>query len=67
MMKSVYYFSELTECVTYEVYIFFPFISQEKEKEKEKEEEEEEDMSNPFGPKPMLPYSSMFIFSPTNP
>ena len=20
-----------------------------------------------FGPKPMLPYSSMFVFSPTNP
>ena len=42
-------------------------FSQDKEKEKEKEEEEEEDMSNPFGPKPMLPYSSMFIFSSTNP
>lgn len=34
-----------------------------KRKEEEKKEEEE-DMT---GPKPMLPYSSMFILSPTNP
>ncbi|XP_055380450.1 voltage-dependent calcium channel type A subunit alpha-1 isoform X7 [Condylostylus longicornis] len=35
-----------------------------KKKEEEKKEEEEEDQ---IGPKPMLPYSSMFILSPTNP
>nr|XP_006819159.1 PREDICTED: voltage-dependent P/Q-type calcium channel subunit alpha-1A-like [Saccoglossus kowalevskii] len=29
--------------------------------------EEEEDSDNPFAPKPMVPYSSLFIFSPTNP
>lgn len=34
-----------------------------KKKEEEKKEEEEEIT----GPKPMLPYSSMFILSPTNP
>ncbi|XP_063223249.1 voltage-dependent calcium channel type A subunit alpha-1 [Bacillus rossius redtenbacheri] len=32
-------------------------------KEEEKKADEDEDMA---GPKPMLPYSSMFIFSPTN-
>lgn len=32
-------------------------------KKKQQEEEEEEETT---GPKPMLPYSSMFIFSPTN-
>lgn len=32
---------------------------------KKKEEAKEEEI--PDGPKPMLPYSSMFILSPTNP
>lgn len=36
-----------------------------KKKDDEKKEDEEED--TPGGPKPMLPYSSMFILSPTNP
>lgn len=35
-----------------------------KKKEEVKKEEEE---TNTDGPKPMLPYSSMFILSPTNP
>lgn len=35
-----------------------------KKKEEEKKEEEEEITE---GPRPMLPYSSMFILSPTNP
>lgn len=30
-------------------------------------EEEEEEGFGGSGPKPMLPYSSMFIFGPTNP
>lgn len=38
-------------------------LKRRKRKEAELEEEEEE----ATGPKPMLPYSSMFIFSPTNP
>lgn len=33
-------------------------------KRKEEEKKEEEEIT---GPKPMLPYSSMFILSPTNP
>ena len=33
-------------------------------KEEEKKTDDDDDMT---GPKPMLPYSSMFIFSPTNP
>ncbi|XP_055677358.1 voltage-dependent calcium channel type A subunit alpha-1 isoform X1 [Lutzomyia longipalpis] len=41
-----------------------PTRSKNKKKEDEKKEEEEE---IPDGPKPMLPYSSMFILSPTNP
>uniref|UniRef100_A0A1B0EZA3 EF-hand domain-containing protein n=2 Tax=Lutzomyia longipalpis TaxID=7200 RepID=A0A1B0EZA3_LUTLO len=36
-----------------------------KTKEEDEKKEEEEDI--PDGPKPMLPYSSMFILSPTNP
>ncbi|CAD7087318.1 unnamed protein product [Hermetia illucens] len=37
-------------------------------KSKSKEEEKKEDDDDiPDGPKPMLPYSSMFILSPTNP
>lgn len=35
------------------------------EKKKEEEQKEEEEPNN--GPKLMLPYSSMFILSPTNP
>ncbi|XP_063831094.1 voltage-dependent calcium channel type A subunit alpha-1 isoform X1 [Ostrinia nubilalis] len=38
--------------------------SRKKKKEEAKKEDEEE---IPDGPKPMLPYSSMFILSPTNP
>lgn len=34
-------------------------------KKEEKKDEEEDDV--PEGPKPMLPYSSMFVLSPTNP
>lgn len=34
-------------------------------KKNEKKEEDDDDV--PEGPKPMLPYSSMFILSPTNP
>lgn len=37
-------------------------IFQSKKKEAKKDEEE-----IPDGPKPMLPYSSMFVLSPTNP
>ena len=37
--------------------------SSKKRKEEEKKDEDEEIV----GPKPMLPYSSMFILSPTNP
>lgn len=36
-----------------------------RKKDDEKKEEDEDDI--PDGPKPMLPYSSMFILSPTNP
>ncbi|XP_053600619.1 voltage-dependent calcium channel type A subunit alpha-1 isoform X7 [Plodia interpunctella] len=36
-------------------------------KNKKKEEAKEEEEEIPDGPKPMLPYSSMFILSPTNP
>ncbi|XP_049310260.1 voltage-dependent calcium channel type A subunit alpha-1 isoform X16 [Bactrocera dorsalis] len=36
-----------------------------KSKKKEEEKKEEEEVTE--GPKPMLPYSSMFILSPTNP
>ncbi|KAL5275646.1 cac family protein [Megaselia abdita] len=36
-----------------------------KKKEEEQKKEEEEEVTE--GPKPMLPYSSMFILSPTNP
>lgn len=44
-------------------YLFFIYILANKE-----EEEEEEEASGFEGtPKPMLPYSSMFIFGPTNP
>ncbi|XP_067640090.1 voltage-dependent calcium channel type A subunit alpha-1 isoform X11 [Eurosta solidaginis] len=38
-----------------------------KAKSKKKEEEKKEDEEVTEGPKPMLPYSSMFILSPTNP
>lgn len=31
------------------------------------EEEKKQDEDDDTGPKPMLPYSSMFILSPTNP
>ncbi|XP_023245623.1 voltage-dependent calcium channel type A subunit alpha-1 [Copidosoma floridanum] len=34
---------------------------------KEKEEEKKQDDEDDSGPKPMLPYSSMFILSPSNP
>uniref|UniRef100_A0A182NRJ5 Voltage-dependent calcium channel type A subunit alpha-1 n=1 Tax=Anopheles dirus TaxID=7168 RepID=A0A182NRJ5_9DIPT len=34
---------------------------------KKDEEKEEDDDEIPDGPKPMLPYSSMFVLSPTNP
>ncbi|CAG5041777.1 unnamed protein product [Parnassius apollo] len=36
-------------------------------KNKKKEEAKKEEEEIPDGPKPMLPYSSMFILSPTNP
>lgn len=35
-----------------------------RKKKEEKPTEEEEEI---IGPKPMLPYSSMFVLSPTNP
>ncbi|XP_069354188.1 LOW QUALITY PROTEIN: voltage-dependent calcium channel type A subunit alpha-1 [Maniola hyperantus] len=38
----------------------------EKQNKKEKDEKKEEE-EIPDGPKPMLPYSSMFVLSPTNP
>ncbi|XP_038208534.1 voltage-dependent calcium channel type A subunit alpha-1 isoform X2 [Zerene cesonia] len=40
---------------------------EDKEKQSQKEEAKKEDEEVPDGPKPMLPYSSMFILSPTNP
>lgn len=40
------------------------FLFQNKKKEEAKKDEDDE---VPDGPKPMLPYSSMFILSPTNP
>ncbi|XP_069690113.1 voltage-dependent calcium channel type A subunit alpha-1 isoform X21 [Periplaneta americana] len=40
------------------------FKGKNNKKEEEKKGEDDDDMT---GPKPMLPYSSMFIFSPTNP
>ncbi|XP_040175650.1 voltage-dependent calcium channel type A subunit alpha-1-like isoform X2 [Anopheles arabiensis] len=39
----------------------------EKESKKEEKKEEEPEEEAPEGPKPMLPYSCMFIFSSTNP
>lgn len=36
-----------------------------RKREEEKKEDDDDDI--PDGPKPMLPYSSMFILSPTNP
>ncbi|XP_047514111.1 voltage-dependent calcium channel type A subunit alpha-1 isoform X5 [Pieris napi] len=41
-------------------------VEEDKEKQSQKEEKKE-DEEVPDGPKPMLPYSSMFILSPTNP
>lgn len=38
-----------------------------KGRKREEEKKEEDDDDIPDGPKPMLPYSSMFILSPTNP
>ncbi|XP_066563810.1 voltage-dependent P/Q-type calcium channel subunit alpha-1A-like isoform X1 [Amia ocellicauda] len=38
-----------------------------KKEEEKKEQEEEEEKANEDGPKPMPPYSSMFILSTTNP
>ncbi|XP_033611778.1 voltage-dependent calcium channel type A subunit alpha-1 isoform X2 [Cryptotermes secundus] len=40
------------------------FKGKNSKKEEEKKTDDDDDMT---GPKPMLPYSSMFIFSPTNP
>ncbi|XP_033240525.1 voltage-dependent calcium channel type A subunit alpha-1 isoform X35 [Drosophila pseudoobscura] len=40
-------------------------VTKGKSKKKEEEKKEEEEVTE--GPKPMLPYSSMFILSPTNP
>ncbi|XP_070132493.1 voltage-dependent calcium channel type A subunit alpha-1 isoform X6 [Drosophila bipectinata] len=42
-------------------------IATTKAKNKRKEEEKKEEEEVTEGPKPMLPYSSMFILSPTNP
>ncbi|XP_052737171.1 voltage-dependent calcium channel type A subunit alpha-1 [Bicyclus anynana] len=39
----------------------------EKQSKNKKEEKEKEEEEIPDGPKPMLPYSSMFVLSPTNP
>lgn len=44
------------------LFCFFSNKGKGNKKEEEKKVEEEEE-----GPKPMLPYSSMFILSPTNP
>ncbi|XP_058446082.1 voltage-dependent calcium channel type A subunit alpha-1 isoform X9 [Malaya genurostris] len=38
-----------------------------KASKKDEEDKEEDDDDIPDGPKPMLPYSSMFVLSPTNP
>lgn len=38
-----------------------------KGKGKKKDDDKKEEEEIPDGPKPMLPYSSMFILSPTNP
>lgn len=38
-----------------------------KGKGKKRDDEKKDDEDIPDGPKPMLPYSSMFIMSPTNP
>lgn len=38
-----------------------------KGKGRKKDDEKKDDDDIPDGPKPMLPYSSMFILSPTNP
>jgi hypothetical protein len=38
-----------------------------KNNRKEEEKKTGDDDDDMTGPKPMLPYSSMFIFSPTNP
>ncbi|XP_055541637.1 voltage-dependent calcium channel type A subunit alpha-1-like isoform X6 [Wyeomyia smithii] len=38
-----------------------------KASKKDEDEKEEDDDDIPDGPKPMLPYSSMFVLSPTNP
>lgn len=46
--------------------ITFPTVETENE-EKPDEEVEDEDESAFGGPKPMVPYSSMFILSTTNP
>lgn len=41
--------------------------SPQKGKGRKKDDEKKDDDDIPDGPKPMLPYSSMFILSPTNP
>lgn len=46
---------------------FVPTSSSPSAKSKKKKDEEKKEEEIPDGPKPMLPYSSMFILSPTNP
>jgi hypothetical protein len=41
--------------------------SEARNKSKKKDEKKDEEEEIPEGPRPMLPYSSMFILSPTNP
>lgn len=43
------------------------FFSKDGKGEKQASEEKKQDEDDDTGPKPMLPYSSMFILSPTNP
>lgn len=46
---------------------YIVFFSKDGKGEKQASEEKKQDEDDDTGPKPMLPYSSMFILSPTNP
>jgi len=49
------------------LYLYFDSKGKNNKKEEEKKADDDDDDDDMTGPKPMLPYSSMFIFSPTNP